>query len=109
DSQLNDGYLPSPCITGLEVRRVEGRWLRLDRNGHLDLWTHLTRDISKLNEGTRRLPAYALHQDVTNLCILAKALYEYCEIDEPLIAKLDIWHINGVSVRGKESLSSEPH
>ncbi len=41
DCPLNNGYLPRPCITGLEVRREADWLLRLDRNGHLDFWLDL--------------------------------------------------------------------
>jgi schlafen family protein len=106
DWALNDGYMPAPCITGLEVRRAKGIWLRLDRNGHLDLWVDLTGYIEGFDTSDspfRLLAASAVKNYVAGLCALGKGVYEHCGIREPLIAKLDIWDIRGVSVRGKSS------
>jgi hypothetical protein len=115
DWKLNDGYLPSPCITGLEMKRIQGIWLRLDRNGHLDLWLDMTGDISRIKTGDapfQPLVAPAVRRYVVSLCVLGKALYELCDVQEPLIAKLDMWNIKGISVRGKSGrlgFSGEPH
>lgn len=106
DCALNDGYLPAPCMTGLEVRRVKGTWLRFDRNGHLDLWVDLTGDIDRvdtLDGPFRALVASAVRNCVAGLCALGKGVYEHCGIREPLIAKLDFWNVSGVSVRGRSS------
>lgn len=111
DWSLNDGYMPAPCITGLEMRRVEGMWLRLDRNGHLDLWVDLTGDIDRYRP-FRALAASAVRGYVVGLCALGEGVYEHCGVREPLIAKLDIWNIKGVSVRGRNSrrrFPGEPH
>jgi len=115
DCSLNDGLLPSPCITGLEVKRIKGRWLRLDRNGHLDLWEDLSGDIIQPNIGDRSfrvLSGDTLRENVLGLCNLGKAVYEHCGILEPPIVKLDMWNIGGVSLRGgtgRSSYPGEPH
>jgi len=115
DCSLNNGYMPAPYISGLEVRRVAGMWLRLDRNGHLDFWVDLTADIDrvKTSEGSfLPLSASAVGGYVAGLCTLGKKVYDHCGIQEPLIAKLDIWNIKGVSVRGKRGslgFPGEPH
>jgi len=108
--RINDGSLPAPCITGLEVWRVRGIRLRLDRNGHLDLWVDLSGDIVIPDPSSRWLRPATVTNYVLGLCTLGKGVYEHCGIREPLIAKLDIWNIKGVSVRGKSSLfPGEPH
>ncbi len=115
DSALNDGYLPAPCITGLEMRRIKGIWLRLDRNGHLDIWVDLTGDIGRSDKpdgSFRPLSTWAVRDKVAGLCALGKGVYEHCGIREPLIAKLDMWNIKGVSVRGRSTgrgSPGEPH
>jgi len=114
DWSLNDGFMPFPCITGLEVRRIEGRWLRLDRNGHLDLWVDLTQDISRYDtpDPFQLLAASMVGNYVVDLCALGKRVYEHCGIREPLNGKLDIWNIKGVSVRGRsrdQRFPGEPH
>jgi hypothetical protein len=102
DCSLNGSYSPVPCITGLEVTQVQGMWLRLDRNGHLDIWVDLTRDIRGPEE-SRALAAAAVKENVVGLCTLAKRVYEHCGIWEAVIAKLNIWNIKGIYVRGKSS------
>lgn len=113
DCSLNDGYMPTPCITGLEVNRLEGMRLRLDRNGHLDLWVDLSGDIERVDTPDGPfcpLGSAAVRTYVVDLCGLGKQVYEHCGIREPLVAKLDLWNIKGVSVRGKRtSRLGEPH
>jgi hypothetical protein len=115
DWSLNDGYLPRPCITGLEMSRLQGMRLRLDRNGHLDLWLDLSRDIQRVDTPDGLfcpLGSTAVRMPVVDLCALGKQIYEYCDIREPLIAKLDLWNIKGISVRGNRTnlgFAGEPH
>jgi len=103
DWSLNNGYLPRPCITGLEMNRLQGMRLRLDRNGHLDLWLDISGDIVSASDQSpnfRLLRALTVRDHVIGLYALGKQIYEYCDIREPLIAKLDFWNIRGISVRG---------
>ncbi len=111
DCALNDGYLPTPCITGLEVRKVNGRWIRLDRNGHLDVWEDLTdgiREIDQPGSPFRLLIPAAVREIVMGLYVLGQKVYEQCGIRETLIAKLDIWNIRGVSIRGRTDRGRMP-
>jgi Putative DNA-binding domain len=109
DCDINDGYMPTPCITGLEVRRGKGMWLRLDRNGHLDLWVDITGNIvAAPDHSFRRLESAVVTNYVLGLCALGKSVYEHCGIHESLIAKLDIWNIKGVSVREISSIGGFP-
>lgn len=113
DCTLNDGYLPAPCITGLEVRRVKGVWLRLDRNGHLDVWVDLGQHkiVARADRSVQWLDSVAVTNYVLGLCTLGKSVYEHCGIREPMIVKLDIWNIRGVGLRGKSihGMSGELH
>ena len=103
DCPLNNGYLPRPCITGLEVRREADWLLRLDRNGHLDFWLDLARAIDHSPPGTGRsftiLSPWSVKEAVDGLCKLAKQIHDLCAIREPLVVKLDLWNVKDVHVR----------
>lgn len=107
DCPLNNGYLPRPCITGLEVRREADWLLRLDRNGHLDFWLDLARAIDHSPPGTGRsftiLSPWSVKEAVDGLCKLAKQIHDLCAIREPLVVKLDLWNVKDVHVRERRS------
>jgi hypothetical protein len=104
DSKFGNEYMPRPCITGLENARTPGMWLRLDRSGHLDIWQDLSDSIAGLPGGdpqVRLLNGGAIIYTVVNLYALAKSINEYCGVPEPLVAKLDLWNIQGLLLNGQ--------
>ncbi len=106
DSKLSDGRMPHPCITGLENDKVPGMRLRLDRNGHLDVWEDLSpaTGVSEGNPAIRFLNGGSIIFTVFNLCTLGKAVYEHCGVAEVLMAKLDLWNIKGLLLRGPDQV-----
>jgi hypothetical protein len=102
-SALGTGHLPRPCITGLEDAGSPGFRVRLDRNGHLDVWQDLSDSIGRSpgNPPIQFLPSGDLIYTIFHLCALGKAIFERCGIMEPVIAKVDLWYIKDLFLRGK--------
>lgn len=109
DSNLGDGRTPRPCITGLENARVPGQWLRLDRNGHLDVWEDLSpaTGVPDGSPALRFLNGGPIIFTVLNLCALGKAVYEHCGVLEPMMAKLDLWNLKGLFLRTSDWFGRE--
>jgi len=98
-SSLNRGDVPSPCITGLELKGLPHWRLRLDRNGHLDYWSDFTEFIAEsrhLDQKVKTLNGLTVNEFVHRLYTLGKSVYEHCGIAEILIAKFDLWNIKNM-------------
>lgn len=105
DCPLGDGYMPRPCLDGLENVRIPGTRLQLHRNGHLSLWEDLTHYIKvpavSGHESERFLLGDEVISTVLKLFQLGKAVYEYCDVSGSVFAKMDFWGIQGIFLRGK--------
>ncbi len=112
DSRLNDGFLPRPCLAGLEVERLPGARIRLHRNGHLAYWETLEGYLQDYQPHQGEIQSFlkggAVVETMIKFLRLAKAMYEHLETVGPFFGKLDLWGVQGVILRTKAASGFEP-